>query len=77
MKCHIPGTAWQNACSRPSGSISAEGVVSKTTPLVPTVSPMMPGLTQPPTPSLCRLIATTCHDGSASSQSGSIRGSWG
>ncbi len=45
MKCHIPGTAWQKACSLPTGSIKAEGVVAKTSPLVLTVSPTMPGYT--------------------------------
>ena len=35
MKCHLPGTAWQKAWSRPSGSTRGWSVVMKMTPEVP------------------------------------------
>ena len=47
MKCQRPGTAWQNAWSRPSGSTSGASVVAKTTPEVPSVSETTPGRTAP------------------------------
>ena len=47
MKCQRPGTAWQKACRRPSGSTSGASVVAKTTPEVPRVSETTPGRTAP------------------------------
>ena len=47
MKCHLPGTAWQKACKRPSGSTSGASVVAKITPDVPSVSETTPGRTAP------------------------------
>jgi hypothetical protein len=47
MKCHLPGTAWQKACSLPSGSTSGRSVVAKTTPEVPRVRATTPGRTAP------------------------------
>ena len=43
MRCHVPGTAWQKACSRPSGSTAGPAVGAKTTPDVPSESAAMPG----------------------------------
>ena len=42
--CHRPGTAWQNAWTRPPGSIGAAPVVANTTPDVPSDSATTPGV---------------------------------
>ena len=47
MRCHVPGTAWLKAESRPSRSTEGPEVGTKTTPLVPTDMAAMPGVTAP------------------------------
>ncbi len=47
MRCQVSGTAWQNACSRPSGSIAGVVVEENTTPLVPMLMATTPGDTAP------------------------------
>ena len=49
--CHLPGTAWQNVCTRPFGSSTGFSLKAKTTPDVPIVDDTMPACTMPfPTP---------------------------
>ena len=45
--CHRPGTAWQNAWTRPCGSYSGRSVAAKTTPDVPSERAIAPGETTP------------------------------
>ena len=47
IRCHRPGTAWQNAWSRPSGSTVGPSVVVNTTPDVPRDSEETPGSIEP------------------------------
>src|SRR3954468_15133428 len=47
IRCHRPGTAWQNAWTRPSGSYSGASVAANTTPEVPSDSAIRPGATTP------------------------------
>jgi hypothetical protein len=47
IMCQRPGTAWQNACTRPAGSYSGVSVVANTTPDVPSDSATRPGTTAP------------------------------
>src|SRR3954471_2498206 len=47
IRCHRPGTAWQNAWRRPSGSTTGESVGANTTPDVPSDSAPIPGIVAP------------------------------
>ena len=50
IACHVSGTAWQKAWSRPSGSCRYSGRAAKTTPEVPSTTDSGPGRSTP-TPS--------------------------
>src|SRR5215218_1580938 len=51
IMCHLPRTAWQKVCNRPSGSTCIVSLCAKTTPLVPIELEMRPSETTPvPTP---------------------------
>ena len=47
MTCQQPGTAQQNVCTRPFGSMRGSLVCAKTTPLVPIVVNALPSSTMP------------------------------
>src|SRR5438132_11301552 len=47
IMCQRPGTAWQNAWTRPCGSYSGRSVVANTTPDVPSDSATVPVVTAP------------------------------
>ena len=47
IRCQRPGTAWQNAWTRPAGSNRGRSVVANTTPDVPSDSATRPGTTAP------------------------------
>ena len=47
IRCQRPGTAWQNAWTRPAGSYRGRSVAANTTPEVPSDSAIRPGLTTP------------------------------
>src|SRR4029453_6907519 len=50
IACQPSGTAWENACTRPSGSAAKSGSDAKTTPEVPSTTESGPGRSTP-TPS--------------------------
>ncbi len=50
IACQPPGTAWQNACTRASGSAWKPGSAASTTPEVPSTTETGPGRSIP-TPS--------------------------
>ena len=50
IACQVPGTAWQNVCSRASGSGRYSSSAAKTTPEVPRTTDSGPGASMP-TPS--------------------------
>ena len=43
IACHAPGTAWQNACTRPCGSAANRSSAANTTPDVPSTTDTGPG----------------------------------
>ncbi len=43
MACQAPGTAWQKACTRPSGSAANSSSAANTTPEVPSTTDSGPG----------------------------------
>ena len=47
MTCHAPGTAQQNVCTRPCGSMASLSVCANTTPDVPMVVNARPSATTP------------------------------
>ena len=47
IACQPPGTAWQKACTRPSGSAAKPGSAAKTTPEVPSTTESGPGAVYP------------------------------
>ena len=70
----MPGTAWQKACRRPSGSTSGRSVVAKTTPEVPRVSATIPGPDRAHAHRLGGLVAAAGHDRRAGLQPGGCGG---
>src|SRR3954470_21486344 len=47
IMCHLPRTAWQNVCSRPSGSTCIWSECTNITPLVPIEADNVPRVTTP------------------------------
>src|SRR5262245_66172641 len=47
IMCHFPCTAWQNVCSRPSGSTCTSSECTNITPLVPIEAESVPRVTTP------------------------------
>ena len=51
IACHVSGTAWQNACTRASGSAANSGSAVNTTPEVPSTTDSGSPACVTPTPS--------------------------
>src|SRR4051812_17739963 len=47
IMCHLPCTAWQKVCSRPSGSTCTSSECTNITPLVPIEADSVPRVTTP------------------------------
>ena len=63
MRCQRPGTAWQNAWTRPRGLVrAAASVAANTTPDVPSDSATVPGDDRPDADGVGRLVAAARHD---------------
>ena len=72
IMCHRPGTAWQNAWTRPAGSNSGPSVVANTTPEVPSDSATRPGTTAPDPDRVGRLVAAARHHRRPGAQAGRL-----
>ncbi len=57
IACQVPGTAWQNVCSRASGSGRYSRSAAKTTPDVPRTTESGPGAATPTPSAPGRLVA--------------------
>ena len=73
IMCQRPGTAWQNAWTRPAGSNSGRSVVAKTTPDVPSDSATTPGVDRADADRVRRLVAAAGDDRRAGPKPGRRR----